>query len=95
MKIEKRVNEKINYKLRYVDMFEDGIHTIEVDIEDNINFKTYEFSFDYHIGNKQIVQTCCMNQKILSEDDLIIANTMFDLLNEEIKKVSEFVISMF
>lgn len=95
MKIEKRVNEKVNYKLKYVDMFEDGTHTLEVDIEDNINFKTYEFSFEYHAGDKQILQTYCMNQKTMSEDDLIMGHTMFNLLNEELKKVSEFIISMF
>ena len=77
------------------DSFDEQEVTIRVAIHNKISEKEFEYYVSYDIKDEKIISTCCINQKSLNKEELDLAHTFIDLLNQEIIKTAKFMLEIY
>lgn len=90
VEVERYVNQTYNLTVGLGDFFDDQEVTIRVTIHNKISEKEFEYYVSYDIKDEKIISTCCINQKSLNKEELDLAHTFIDLLNQEIIKTAKF-----
>ena len=94
VKMKRVVSQRVSYEIGYIDSYTQDEVSTEIIIYDKKTKKQYKFYLDYNFKQKKVVLVCCANENTLTEDELTTANTMVDLLNQEIKQTIEFMYSL-
>ena len=92
IKMKREVNETMTYEIGCINKFQENVMATELVIE-KANTK-YEFFLDYNIKEKDIVMIYCANQVGMTEEELINAHSMIDLLSHELKITIEFMLTL-
>ena len=92
VKMKREVFQTITYEIGCIDTFRDGVMAIELVIEKTN--KKYEFFLDYDIKEKEIVMIYCANRGDMTDEELINAHSMIDLLSHELENTIEFMLTL-
>lgn len=95
VEVERYVNQTYNLTVGLGDFFDEQEVTIRVAIHNKISEKEFEYYVSYDIKDEKIISTYCINQKSLNKEELDLAHTFIDLLNQEIIKTAKFMLEIY
>lgn len=95
VEVERYVNQTYNLTVGLGDSFDEQEVTIRVAIHNKISEKEFEYYVSYDIKDEKIISICCINQKSLNKEELDLAYTFIDLLNQEIIKTAKFMLEIY
>lgn len=95
VEVERYVNQTYNLTVGLGDCIDEQDEEIRVTIFNKLTEKEFEYCISYNRKEEKTVSICCMNQEFLSKEELDLAYTFIDLLNQEIIKTAKFMLEIY